>query len=65
MSANAGVGVAALPWIDRASPFAESEHASLLPHATGEEMAPTPATFYRAYRGPQAGYRIYAVLAGR
>lgn len=50
MSAYAGVGVAALPWIGHASLFAESEHASLLPHATGEEMAPTPATFYRAYR---------------
>lgn len=46
----AGVGAVAVSFVDPSSLFAAPGHLDALPVATGEVMAPTPATFYRAYR---------------
>ena len=50
MTAYAGVGVSAFTCFDPGFLFAAADHSAGLPHATGEQMAAGPATFYRAYR---------------
>ena len=60
IAAYAGTGAVAASFLDPSSLFASSESASgLSRYATGEQMAPTPATFYRAYRSkPSANPQI-------
>ncbi len=49
-TAYSGAGAAAFTLFDPAFLFAGSDQDGALPHATGEQMAASPATFYRAYR---------------
>ena len=60
IAAYAGTGAVAASFLDPSSLFASSESASgLSRYATGEQMAATPATFYRAYRSkPSANPHI-------